>query len=380
MSKSIFIMSNAFAHEEIKSLRQIDTDSPAESKKVCMMGSLLSAKSTIYILSLGRGRPRNKLDWFVPSVFRDRRVVYIYAPFSNFKVLSYLVSFFYFSYILLRYRKNDNKTLIFYNRAYLYLFSLITGYFCNYKIFVDIEDGEISSRYSIRRYTNFVFDRLCKGAILANKHLDCYTQLASTFVYYGVSKLRSRDVFVNNEISFLYSGTLEKDTGFDLYIEAIRILDKHYAGSKKLLFNVTGKLPRNFELFESSNPLITVNFFGMLDHHGYKTLLCSSDVGLSLKLNAGLYADSTFPSKTVEYVSNNLLLVSTDISDVKEVFEDCALYLEEDCPVLLSEILIGITREIETCRLMSHNASRILNDKLSSHSVAKSLNSFLEEC
>jgi hypothetical protein len=380
MSKSIFIMSNVFAHEEIKSSREINTDSPAESKKVCMMGSLLSAKSTIYILSLGRGRPRNKLDWFDSAVFRDRRVVYIYAPFSNFKVLSYLVSFFYFSYILLRYRKNENKTLIFYNRAYLYLFYLMTGYFCNYKIFVDIEDGENFSRLSIRRYTNFLFDRLCKGAILANKHLECYTRLASTFVYYGVSNLRSRDVFVNNEISFLYSGTLEKDTGFYLYIESIIILDKHYAGSKKLLFNVTGKLPSNFEVFEFKNPLITVNFLGMLDYHDYKTLLGSSDVGLSLKLNSGLYADSTFPSKTVEYVSNNLLLVSTDISDVKEIFEDCALYLEEDCPILLSEILLGITREYEACRLMSNKASKILNDKLSSQAVAPKLNSFLEEC
>lgn len=379
MSRSIFIISNAFAHDEIKCRRQIDTDSPAASKKVNMMASLLSVENTTYVLSLARGRPRNKLDWFSAAVRRDKRVVYIYAPFSNFFPLSYLASLFYFSLILWRYRKRDKKIIIFYNRQYLYILSLITGFFCKYKMFSDIEDGEFFSRYSMRQCINSVFDFLCKGSILANKYLQCYTSLASTYVYYGFCVLKSRDVLTNDEISFLYSGTLETDTGFDLFIESIRILEKHYSGRQKLLFNVSGKLPSGFVLFESSNRLITVRFLGLLDYSSYKLLLSSSDVGLSLKLNSGFYANTTFPSKTVEYVSNNLLLVSTDVSDVKELFEDSALYLEEDCPILLSEILLGITKEQRIFRVMSNKASKLLNAKLSYHTVANKLNFFLEE-
>ena len=83
-----------------------------------------------------------------------------------------------------------------------------------------------------------------------------------------------------------------------------------------------------------SPPFVTVA--GRLTDADYATMVNSCDVGLALKPNLGPLADTTFPSKVIELASAGLLVLTTDVSDVKLVMgNNGAVYLNRDDPLEL---------------------------------------------
>ena len=68
------------------------------------------------------------------------------------------------------------------------------------------------------------------------------------------------------------------------------------------------------------------------DAAAYRAIVEKAQVGLALKPRSGPLSRTTFPSKVIELAGAGLLVLTTDISDVREVLGEGALYLDDETP------------------------------------------------
>ena len=338
--------------------RRINTDSPAASRKVFQMcQALRQAGVRPYVLSLGRGRPDNSGDVFSALVRRVHGIPTIYAPFSHRRGFSELLSLFGLLAPLRRLARFPQKAVIFYNRTPAYLPALHEAVRLGYRCYLDLEDGEVGTNvYSLKkRILNLAtaqFDRLCKdGVLLACSALSSMTRIKPTYCYYGTAVGNTKAVrWKSPYVSCLMSGTLSLDTGAQLLIDAIRLLRQQQpTWATELRFVVTGK----GSSLSALEQLVSEPGFPLVQVHGrttdvrYTEILSDCDVGLALKPVGGALADTTFPSKVIEFASSRLLVLSTDISDVRQLLGEGARYLESNDPELLVRRLEEIVKDRE---------------------------------
>lgn len=332
--------------------RDITTDSPAASRKVFQMAKALKAAGIRpIVLSLGRGRANGSNKAFATKVCRVDRITTIYAPFSHKRFASELFSLFGLLKSFWRLSKHSRRAAIFYNRMPAYLLLLRASSCFGYRSFLDLEDGEVISDRSLRlrlaRMVTAHFDKHCSGgALLACSALSTMTTVRPVHCYYGTSM---GDVHLprwkSDRITCLMSGSLEQNTGAHLLIEAIRLLRTSKASwSAELSFEVTGKGSSlmEFERLAAEPGFPQVRVHGRVSDLRYTEILRGCDVGLALKPVGGILANTTFPSKVIEFAGSGLLVLSTDISDVRRLFGDGALYLERNDPELLIKQLAEI--------------------------------------
>lgn len=337
--------------------RRISSDSPAATRKIIHMCRVLKlAGLSPIILSLGRGRADGSGDFFSSKVACVDGIRIVYAPFSHRHVVSQLVSLFGLLKPLRRLTRDPKRVIVFYNRIPAYIPVLFFAKFLGYRCYLDLEDGEVVSGRSLKKHfvrllTAF-FDRYCRdGVLLACSALSDFTSVRPVQCYYGTA-LDSFNVtrFQTSRITCLMSGTLSPETGAVLLIETIRLLRSRYvAWASQVQFEVTGKGESlaEFERLSAQPGLPLVRVHGRTSNIRYLEILQNCDVGLALKPVGGVLADTTFPSKVVEFASSGLLVLSTDISDVRLLFGDGARYLEHNDPELLIERLSEIVHNRE---------------------------------
>jgi glycosyltransferase involved in cell wall biosynthesis len=337
--------------------RRITTDSPAASRKVFLMAqALLLAGVRPVVLSLGRGRPDGSGDAFAAKVCRVGGVLTIYAPFSHRKGLSELLSLFGLLKPLRRLARHPRRAVIFYNRIPAYLPLLSAASSLCYRCFLDLEDGEVNAVRSLKerlaRIVRAQFDRHCRdGALLACSALEAMTTVRPVHCYYGTA-VGDIDAprWQTDRITCLMSGTLATDTGAPMLIEAIRRLRARQPDwAARLCFEVTGKGESlaAFEQLAAEPVLPRLRVHGRTSDARYLEILRSCEIGLALKPVDGALADTTFPSKVIEFAGSGLLVLSTDISDVRRLLGDGARYLERNDPELLIERLAAIATDRE---------------------------------
>ena len=352
----VLVVCNAF-DDVTRVERRITTDSPAASRKVFLMAQALRMSGVHpVVLSLGRGSADGLGDYFAAKVCRVGGVPTIYAPFSHRRGLSELLSLFGMFKPLQRLARYSRRAVIFYNRIPAYLPLLCAASRLGYRIFLDLEDGEVIAGRSLKdrldRIVPAQFDRHCRdGALLACSALEAMTTVRPVHCYYGAA-VDYVDVprWQTDRITCLMSGTLAADTGAPLLIEAIRRLRSRQpdwvAG---LCFEVTGK-GESLAAFEQlagepGHPRVRVH--GRTSDARYLEILRGCEIGLALKPVGGALADTTFPSKVIEFAGTGLLVLSTDISDVRRLLGDGACYLERNDPELLIERLAAIANDRE---------------------------------
>ncbi len=352
-SPLVLVVCNAL-DDNTRQERRIYTDSPAASRKVFMMcQALKKAGIRPVILSLGRGRADASGDFFSTKVCRVRGVTTIYAPFSHVRGFSELLSLFGLLSFLLRLSRHLHKAVIFYNRMPAYLPALHLASRLGYRCILDLEDGEVYAsppmKEQLAALVTKQFERHCRhGALLACSALSTMTTVRPLHCYYGTTESSDDTLRWNSsDIVCLMSGTLSPETGVPLLIEAIRHLRVRmpdWAG--KLCFEVTGKGDSLAELesLAAEPGLPRVRVHGRVSDSHYREIMQRCNVGLALKPVGGKLADTTFPSKVIEFASSGLLVLSTDISDVRRLLGDGARYLEYDN----SELLIERLGEIAT--------------------------------
>ena len=214
--------------------------------------------------------------------------------------------------------------------------------------------------------------------MLACNSLVALTSVRPALTYYGV--VTSKPVLekrTSEHVTVLMVGTLCFDTGAELLIESIRqIRLTAPVWATKICIEVTGK-GASLDSFialasESGYPKIIVH--GRTTDLQYIDILERGDVGLALKLNNGSLAHTTFPSKVIEFAAAGLLVVSTDISDVRQVLGDGALYLMSNEPhdliVLLEKIVNERESAINFAKIGSLNVQRLCSARTSGRRVS----------
>lgn len=367
--------------------RRITTDSPAASRKVFQMCQALRlAGVRPYVLSLGRGYADGSGDTFAGQVKRVGGVPTIYAPFSHRRGWSELLSLFGLLKPLRRLARYRQRAVIFYNRIPPYLPVLREASRLGYRSFLDLEDGEVASGRSLKeRLARVVvgqFDRHCRdGALLACSALAEMTTVRPVHCYYGAT-IGDVDLqrWHNDGITCLMSGTLAPNTGAPLLIEAIRRLRMRQPDwTAGLIFEITGK-GESLAEFESlaigaGTPQVRVH--GRTTDTRYLEILRSCNVGLALKPVGGQLANTTFPSKVIEFASSGLLVLSTDISDVRRVLGDSARYLERNDPELLIELLAEIAHNKEAAARSALQGRRAAESHCAPQHAGQNLRGFL---
>lgn len=362
----VFVLCNAL-DDITREQRGIFTDSPAASKKVLELCRAIQGKGTrCFVISLGRGKAGGSVRFFPGAVRIVNSVPIIYAPFVTIPFLSEVVSLLAPLAIISRFRCKQMKSIIFYNPMPAYLPTLIASSALGFRGILDLEDGGISVAKrkcisSIRVFVERLFDYFCKGGVLlACDSLIQFTSIRPALTYYGVVNTNQDSYgnrFKGEHVRVLFSGTLEYETGAQLLIDSIVAMRAcSSVWCQKIIFEVTGKGSSLNDFIDLANhdgfPMVIVH--GRTTNFEYQEILNRIDVGLSLKLPDGPYANTTFPSKVMEFAGNGVLVLTTNISDVRKVLGDeGALYKEnaENLQELMQRVvedpmrMVGIAKE-----------------------------------
>jgi glycosyltransferase involved in cell wall biosynthesis len=384
MKPRVLIICNAL-DDGTREQRGITTDSPAASRKIFMLcHALRLAGVRPCIVSLGRGRAGGSKDFFSSVLHRVEGVPVFYAPFSRIRFLSELISLLAPLGIVIKLRRQNPKAIIFYNSMAAYLPSLLASSVLGYRNVLDLEDGQIPA--SGQKHAGFLarlvprlFDRFCRGgALLACNALAEYTTSRPVLSYYGTAVAeQSSSKWQSEYVKVLMGGTLCLDTGAELLIDTIRQLRRDAPPwAAQLCFDVTGRGPSLEGLTalaaEPGTPKVIV--YGRTTDMQYREVLRRCDVGLALKLNNGPLSNTTFPSKVIEFAAAGLLVLTTDISDVRQVLGSGALYLTRDEPHALIELFESIVKDrpmANTCAQSGlQNVQRLCSPLSSGKAVA----------
>lgn len=369
--------------------RGIVTDSPAASRKIFLLCRALSKVGVhAWVISLGRGRQDGSGRYFQSKVCRVNGVAVIYLPFLHVPILSELLSLVSIVPVLWRMRTiKGNKAALFYNRMPAYLFGLALARLLQFRTILDLEDGEISSKkwslaWAKSRLLGRVFDSLCSGgALLACSALEGVTRLRPTLSCYGTCEVSSLHSDRNKlPVTVLLGGTVALDTGAQMLVDAIKMLrEESPLWAANIRFEISGKGDCLFQFEHLANddrsPMVVVH--GRIADDEYQQVLARTQVGLALKPNSGVLAHTTFPSKVIEFASHGILVVTTDISDVRKVLGGGAIYLTEDSPRLLIEKLRWIVENHEEANKLALQGVRSVAAFCAPEAVGRVLDRFL---
>jgi glycosyltransferase involved in cell wall biosynthesis len=393
---TVIFFSN-FLDERTRILRNITTDSPAASRKVLnACEALRVGGARPIILSMGRGRTNGGREAHGWAVGRVGQVPVVYAPFRNYRCLSEAVSMLAPALFIFRRRKNRRALVLLYNRTVFGVLPMLVARLVGWPAIIDLEDGEILQPSTAPRRPHSVvkqfarkrlmrlYDRFCQRAILAATALEASTSVRPTMPYYGSIKSEEYHQRTSKKkVSFLFSGTVTSLTGSTVLSEALTLLvQEQPAIVRSFVLHVTGSGDGIAELqrLATALPELELHVHGRVNLADYKALLLEANVGLSLKKVAGQYADTTFPSKTVEYAAAGLYVISTDISDVRRVLGEDAAYLSSNDP---RELAAAIAKAVALGPSELEHQSRALqgriNQILSLEKSGRDLISFLEE-
>jgi glycosyltransferase involved in cell wall biosynthesis len=252
-------------------------------------------------------------------------------------------------------RRARPGVLLVYNRLPAHVPALVCARLTGWRCFMDIEDGDTSAAEgpTARFMADLkarLFDALCSdGALLACSALQSQTRLSRSMCYYGVVDRRGpRTRLPVGPVRVLLGGTVEPATGATLLADAVALLRREQpagAASLELVVTGAGSSLEDFRRLETSTVAPSVRVRERLNANEYAQVLSQCHVGLALKLSTGSYADTTFPSKVVEFASAGLLVVTTDISDVRRVLGAGAVYVTPETPRHLADILLRIARD-----------------------------------
>lgn len=369
---ALLIVCNAL-DDSTRLVRNISTDSPAASRKVFLLAQALRlAGVRPYVLSLGRGKANGSFAFHRRTVRRVDGVAVVYAPFSHIPLVSELLSLFALVGTVLRVARHRQKAVVFYNRMTAYVPTLLMAAAAGYRNVLDLEDGEIAGaghgamKDRLARWVPRLFDRLCSGgALLACSALAGKTEVRPVHCYYGTAVDASTGTrWSSPSLSFLMAGSLMPETGADTLIQAIQLLRREAPEwVRQICFEVTGKGPSldGFKVLASEPGAPQVIVHGRTTDAQYREILDHCAVGLALKPIGGSLADTTFPSKVIEFAGAGLLVLTTDISDVRQLLGAGAIYLTGNEPEELVAQLRRVADDRSAARACAeHGRSAVL--------------------
>lgn len=384
MPRHVYFYCNALDDRE-RLVRRIASDSPAATRKIVGIARALRAAGVrCTLVSMGRGRADGSGRYHRPHAARLDGVPVAYGPMSHRRLLSPILSLLWLARLAWRLRRRGNAVHLFYNQLNAYLPALVVLGAARRRRAVDIEDGPVADsdyRSAAGDASPAVFARLIDGgALLACRALAGGTTIRPTLPYYGtVTEPAPPPSHDGATIDVIYPGYIDRETGSELLAEAVDLLRRRDGtASQRLRIHVTGSGPGLERLRQgTAGDDAAVVVHGRLTSGDYARLLATCQAGLSLKLRGSGLADSTFPSKTIEFAQHGLAIVATDISDVRFLFGDTVCYIERDDPGELAAALAALVADPAAARRQAVAAQRIVVEGLAPPAAGRRLACFL---
>ncbi|HST35289.1 MAG TPA: glycosyltransferase [Allosphingosinicella sp.] len=339
------------------------------------------------IVSMGRGQGGRRGAFNGRRVARLEGIPILYGPAWNVPLLSQLLSMAWLVAVAIRLSRHRQCVHLFYNQLNAYLPAIVLLRLLDRRAALDLEDGPVADQPAhatrLGNASPSIYARLINGgALLACSALAGGTDIRPVMPYYGclrtgAPKRGLRDT--GEEVRIFYSGYLDDDTGVALLSAAVgKLRASREPALKRLRIDVAGMGPGLAALADlEGGKSPAVHVLGRLGGEDYRARLRTASAGLSLKLAGGPFAHSTFPSKTVEYAEHGLALIATDISDVRALFGDAALYIERDDPEELAAYLLHAAQHPETLAKSGRAARKRIEDRLSEAESGRALAAFL---
>ena len=154
---------------------------------------------------------------------------------------------------------------------------------------------------------------------------------------------------------------MEETGGTLLLINTIKILKKRYEKqSANIYFIVTGKGSCQEKFRNLSELYPDLLWFGEnLLFKDYSKIIMSCHLGLSLRLSKYQMSKTTFPSKIIEYVNNDLFILTTHNKDIQNIFGENVAYLKNENSTSLAKKLISMT---SNKKLLKSHSIKSLNE------------------
>lgn len=386
MKPTLFFYGNPI-DDSIREWRAITSDSPAGTRKMVEVSRALRAANVrVVLVSMGRGRSNNSGRFDGVRLRRIGGGPVIYGPMLHLRGLSEALSLLWLAWTAFKLARRDPEARhLFYNQFTAYLPALFILRMMGRATFCDIEDGPVGAGERLNWGTRGnaspkLFARfISHGALLACTALAAKTAIRPVMPCYGAVDLTAPLTRQGGDkLVIIMSGMFDDATGVDLMEQAFARIASEQRNFAGLRFEFAGFGPRLASLEHSARQWgVDAVFHGRLGSSAYAELLGRGSIGLSLKAMSGPYAQTTFPSKVVEYAQHGLCVITTNISDVRQVLGEAALYLESDDPEQLLMHLRHASRVPHDIAALGRRARERVEDTLSYVRVGHRLREFL---
>ncbi|OGD18258.1 MAG: hypothetical protein A2W03_14040 [Candidatus Aminicenantes bacterium RBG_16_63_16] len=346
--------------EEIKrTLRLTYEYSPGGLNKILPMVRLLARDHALTVLSTGYAK-RADFRWIARReeklALGGRPVRVVYPGYLAVRYLSFL------EITLACWReclRQKPDLIMFYNFRVESLFpALLAKLFGGAKILCQFEDGlhvlfpPGSVRGLVFRALYGLGKRWSDGFTLVNGDLRTeFPERTSVVVPFILSDeegasarpqlFRLKDAPV---IRVAYSGTLDRERGADVFLEAARRL----RGNPRFHFFVTGRGPLLDRVLERAGRRENLTYAGLLSENEVGAHLREMDILVNPQKRSHPFARYSFPSKVMRYILLNRPIVSTDFRDISEVSAPGLFFYGNDDPGDLARVLAGLAdRDVE---------------------------------
>ena len=313
-------------------------------------------------------------------IFRDKETIHLYnKPIKSVIIRKINAIFFFlkFSKLIIK-----DSIIIFYNSQPEYLFLVMYCYFKRIKMFLDIEDAPRNDEFTLNSklnsltfsiYKKFYFSKF----ILSTYQIQKKYNFDNYLVYHGCiqKNFKQSQYYISStkSINIIFSGTLNNDNGFNLLLNFIKVYEK-FLISNKIKFFITGNLSQNYNFFDFGYENI-IQFNSYLDNYHYDKLLESCNIGLNLRNINSEINSTTFPSKILDYLKFNLIIISSANTDLlNKIPPEICFFLEDYNENSLYQTL----RKIINSNTLNKNNSSFFRQCFHNFSTKK-LESFLEK-
>jgi len=132
------------------------------------------------------------------------------------------------------------------------------------------------------------------------------------------------------KFTFIYLGTLTRERGCYLVLEAFNKFNREFPNSGLKLVGFTSReIRESLERHVSDNDIRSISIEGFVDPGKVPALLSTSHVGFSVLFGQLNYRES-IPTKNYDYIKHGLLTITSNFDLYRETFGDMALYADPE--------------------------------------------------
>lgn len=359
--KNIVYICNYMMDDIIKVRKNKKIYSQAANNKINGIVSCLE-KNNCKVDIVSNGLVNNKTFKYYDSFKSNVNNKVIYAGIIDIPIINIVSSIIsILNIISLLNKKQKIDYIIFYNyRPETALSAYILKKLYKIPIVVDYEDGyfnlnEISCfKKKIINYIEKLVSNNIDGAILVTSMLKDRVNCKS-YVLRGLTNeyifKKSNKKEANKVPTIMYSGGLERVRGIEVLLKSLEYTDS------KFQLIISGKGEYEDKIRKCNDKRL--KFLGYIDYEIVVKEMINSDILINCQLENDSFGNASFPSKLFEYASTNNLIISSEVSDVKEFMGNTIDLYDSDNPVDLAKTIDKLLAKLEDINFIKEKKQKV---------------------